>query len=177
MSNCEGIVNSPVASRYSALRAALAWSAALESWSGEDDEHDGGRNDLSQGSRGADSPGRERLRVGGLRSIAGSEMSPIAMTVAPTMPVVAASRAPTKTTEMPSPPGTGPKSWAIVTSRSSAILERWSMMPHEHEEWDRDEGVALHVPVEAAEVGDSGAQPLHRARRGRSRRSDRPAKT
>ena len=33
MSNCEGIVNSPVASRYSALRAALAWSAAFESWS------------------------------------------------------------------------------------------------------------------------------------------------
>ena len=50
-------------------------------------------------------------------------------TVAPTIPVVAARSAPTKTTEMPRPPGTGPKSCAMVTRRSSAILERWSMMP------------------------------------------------
>ena len=53
----------------------------------------------------------------------------MATTVAPTMPVVAASSAPTKTTEMPRPPGMAPKSWAMVTSRSSAILERCSMMP------------------------------------------------
>ena len=64
-----------------------------------------------------------------MRSIAGSEMSPIAMTVAPTMPVVAASRAPTKTTEIPSPPGIGPNSRAIATSRSSAIRDRCSMIP------------------------------------------------
>ncbi len=53
----------------------------------------------------------------------------MATTVAPTMPVVAASRAPTKTTEMPRPPGIGPNSCAMVTSRSSAIFERCSMMP------------------------------------------------
>ncbi len=62
-------------------------------------------------------------------SIAGSEISPMATTVAPRMPVVAASSAPTKTTEMPRPPGTGPKSCAIVISRSSAIFERCSVMP------------------------------------------------
>ena len=64
-----------------------------------------------------------------MRSIAGSEMSPIAMTVAPTMPVVAASSAPTKTTEIPSPPGIGPNIRAIATSRSSAIRDFCSMIP------------------------------------------------
>ena len=59
-----------------------------------------------------------------LRSIAGSEISPIATTVAPTIPVVAANKAPTKTTEMPNPPRTGPNNRAIVTKRSSAIFER-----------------------------------------------------
>ena len=47
----------------------------------------------------------------------------MATTVAPTIPVVAASKAPTKTTEIPRPPGTGPNKLAIVTSRSSAIFE------------------------------------------------------
>ena len=32
--------------------------------------------------------------------------------------------------------------------------------PHEHEERDRDEGVAFDHPVQAAEVRDPGAQPL-----------------
>ena len=64
----------------------------------------------------------------------------MAMTVAPTMPVVAASSAPTNTTEMPSPPGTGPNSWAMVTSRSSAILERSSMMP-----MNTNNGIAIKV--------------------------------
>ena len=53
----------------------------------------------------------------------------MAITVAPTMPVVAARRAPTITTEIPRPPGIGPKSCAMVTSRSSAIFERSSMIP------------------------------------------------
>ena len=38
----------------------------------------------------------------------GKEISPIAITVAPTIPVVAANSAPTKITEIPSPPGIGP---------------------------------------------------------------------
>ena len=50
-------------------------------------------------------------------------MRPIATTVAPTIPVVAAKSAPTNTTDIPSPPGTGPKRLAIVTKRSSAILD------------------------------------------------------
>ena len=59
-----------------------------------------------------------------LRSIAGREIRPIATTVAPTIPVVAANKAPTKTTEMPNPPRTGPNNRAMVTKRSSAIFER-----------------------------------------------------
>ena len=41
-------------------------------------------------------------------NIAGREIKPIATTVAPTIPVVAASKAPTKTTDIPKPPLTGP---------------------------------------------------------------------
>ena len=43
-------------------------------------------------------------------NIAGNEINPIATTVAPTIPVVAASNAPTKTTDIPRPPLTLPKS-------------------------------------------------------------------
>ena len=55
-----------------------------------------------------------------LRIIEGRDISPMATTVAPTMPVVAAKRAPTKTTEIPNPPGTGPNKPAIVINKSSA---------------------------------------------------------
>ena len=72
--------------------------------------------------------------------MAGSEINPIATTVAPTMPVVAASKAPTKTTEMPKPPRIGPNNWAIATSRSSAIFERCSMIP-----MNTNKGIAIRV--------------------------------
>ena len=38
-------------------------------------------------------------------SIEGKDIRPMAITVAPTMPVVAANNPPTKTTEIPNPPG------------------------------------------------------------------------
>ena len=63
------------------------------------------------------------------RIMTGKEIRPMAMTVAPTIPVVAAKRAPTKTTAIPSPPGTGPNNCAIVIKRSSATFERWSISP------------------------------------------------
>ena len=50
-------------------------------------------------------------------------------TVAPTMPVEAASRAPTTETEMPSPPRSVPNSWPMASSSSSATLERSSITP------------------------------------------------
>ena len=50
-------------------------------------------------------------------------------TVAPTMPVLAARRAPTMTTEMPSPPVLSPKPLAIAVNSSSAILARSSVTP------------------------------------------------
>ena len=62
-------------------------------------------------------------------SIAGKEIRPMVTTVAPTTPVEAARRAPTKITEIPKPPRTFPKSLPIVSSNSSAILERSSMTP------------------------------------------------
>ena len=50
-------------------------------------------------------------------------------TVAPTMPVEAAKKAPTTTTETARPPGRGPNTRAIVVNRSLAILERSKVMP------------------------------------------------
>ena len=81
-----------------------------------------------------------------LRIIAGNEIRPMATTVAPTMPVVAARRAPTKITEMPRPPGTGPNNCAMVTSRSSASFERCSMMPMK-----MNNGMAIRVSRSASQ--------------------------
>ncbi len=50
-------------------------------------------------------------------------------TVAPTMPVEAARKAPTITTDTASPPGSGPKTRAMVVSRSLAIRDRSSVIP------------------------------------------------
>ena len=50
-------------------------------------------------------------------------------TVAPTMPVEAARKAPTTTTETARPPGRGPKTRAMVVKRSLAILDRSRVMP------------------------------------------------
>ena len=59
----------------------------------------------------------------------GRESKPIVTTVAPTMPVDAAKNAPTTTTETAKPPGKGPKTLAIVVSRSFAILDLSKVMP------------------------------------------------
>ena len=61
--------------------------------------------------------------------MAGSEMSPMVTTVAPTTPVEAASRAPTSTTEIPSPPRRLPKSLPMVVSNASAMPVRSSITP------------------------------------------------
>ena len=50
-------------------------------------------------------------------------------TVAPTIPVEAARKAPTTTTETARPPGSGPKTRAMVVNRSLAIRDRSSVMP------------------------------------------------
>ena len=78
--------------------------------------------------------------------MAGKEMRPIATTVAPTIPVVAASRAPTKTTEIPRPPGTGPNKFAIVTRRSSAILDFCSIIPIK-----MNNGIAMRVSLSTSQ--------------------------
>jgi hypothetical protein len=59
----------------------------------------------------------------------GSAISPMVTTVAPTMPVEAASSAPTIDTEIASPPGIAPNTRPIASSSSSAIFERSSMIP------------------------------------------------
>ena len=61
--------------------------------------------------------------------MAGSAISPMVTTVAPTMPVDAASKAPTTTTETASPPRKLPNSRPISVNRSSAIRERSRMVP------------------------------------------------
>ena len=55
-------------------------------------------------------------------SIVGRLSNPMVTTVAPTMPVEAASSAPTIVTDMPSPPRRLPNSFAISSSSSSAIF-------------------------------------------------------
>ena len=59
----------------------------------------------------------------------GSEIRPMAMTEAATTPVVAARSAPTKMTAKARPPRTGPKSWPIVSRRSSAMPDRSRIRP------------------------------------------------
>ena len=59
----------------------------------------------------------------------GSDNSPIVTTVAPTIPVDAASSAPTTLTAMPSPPRSRPISSAMVSSSASASFERSSITP------------------------------------------------
>ena len=59
----------------------------------------------------------------------GSDSRPMVTTVAPTMPVEAASRAPTMLTEMPRPPRKVPNSRPMLSSSSSATLERSSITP------------------------------------------------
>ena len=53
----------------------------------------------------------------------------MAITVAPTIPVVAASNPPTSITDIPSPPGALPNNLLIVISKSSAIFERCRIKP------------------------------------------------
>ena len=107
---------------------ALAWSAALLSWSAKI------MSTIEGGMIWPKVPDAQMVPVASeweylLRNMAGREIMPMAITVAPTMPVVAASNAPTITTEIPKPPGTDPKSCAIVTNKSSATLERCSIIP------------------------------------------------
>ena len=61
--------------------------------------------------------------------IEGNEIMPIVTTVAPTMPVDAASSMPTKVTENPRPPRRVPNSLPMVSSNSPATRDRSSMMP------------------------------------------------
>ena len=49
--------------------------------------------------------------------------------MAPTIPVDAAKKAPTTTTETARPPGRGPKTLAIVVSKSFAIFDLSKVMP------------------------------------------------
>ena len=64
-----------------------------------------------------------------LRSITGSDMRPIAVTLAPTTPVAAASSAPTKITPTARPPRNRPNRTPIVSRSCSASLLFSSTVP------------------------------------------------
>ncbi len=81
-----------------------------------------------------------------LLSIVGNDINPIAITVAPTIPVVAASNAPTKITDIPKPPGIGPNNCPIVTKRSSAIFDFCSIIPMKI-----NKGIAIKVSVSTSQ--------------------------
>ena len=76
----------------------------------------------------------------------GNDINPIAITVAPTIPVVAASNAPTKITDIPRPPGMGPNNCPIVTKRSSAIFDFCSIIPMKI-----NKGIAIKVSVSTSQ--------------------------
>jgi hypothetical protein len=61
--------------------------------------------------------------------MAGRLSKPMVTTVAPTIPVEAASSMPTKITDRPRPPRSRPNMSPIVSRSSSAIFERSSMIP------------------------------------------------
>ena len=63
------------------------------------------------------------------RSMVGNDSSPIVTTVAPTIPVEAARKAPTTTTDTARPPGRPPKTRAMDVSRSFAIFDFSSVIP------------------------------------------------
>ncbi len=63
------------------------------------------------------------------RSMVGKDSKPIVTTVAPTIPVEAARKAPTTTTDTANPPGRGPNTRAIVVRRSLAMRDRSRVMP------------------------------------------------
>ena len=59
----------------------------------------------------------------------GSDSNPIVTTVAPTIPVLAASNIPTIVTEIPNPPFIEPKSIDMVSRSPSAILDFSNITP------------------------------------------------
>ena len=59
----------------------------------------------------------------------GSEITPMAITLAATVPVMAPRMAPTMMTAKPRPPGRLPNSWPVPSSRSSARPQRSRMAP------------------------------------------------
>jgi len=63
-------------------------------------------------------------------------------TVAPTIPVLAASSIPTRVTEIPRPPRRGPNSIAMVSNRLSATCERSSITP-----MNTNRGTAIRVSL------------------------------
>ena len=62
-------------------------------------------------------------------SMVGRDNKPMVTTVAPTIPVEAAKKAPTTTTDTARPPGKGPKTLAIVVSKSFAIFDLSNVIP------------------------------------------------
>ena len=74
-------------------------------------------------------------------------------TVAPTTPLAAASSTPTITTEMPSPPRSGPNSRPMVSSRSSAMRERSSITPMKMNKRDREQHLVGHDAEHALRKG------------------------
>ena len=63
-------------------------------------------------------------------------------TVAPMMPVLAAISIPTRVTEIPSPPRTGPNRLAMVSSRFSATRDRSRVTP-----MNTNRGTAIRVSL------------------------------
>ena len=107
-------------------------------------EHGRGRDDLAERARGADRAGR-RASGRSLRNMAGSASRPMVTTVAPTIPVEAASSMPTIVTDMAEPArpaGRTARPWS--RSSCSAMPRALEHHAHEDEQRHRDQHLVDH---------------------------------
>ena len=96
------------------------------------------------------------------RIITGNEIRPMATTVAPTMPVVAASSAPTKYDGDAEPAGYGPEKLCHGDQQIFRDARSLQHDAHEYEQRYGNERIALDLPVDSAEIRDAGGQPVDR---------------
>ena len=149
-----GLVSPPAA-------AVPAWSVALESWSARMISTIDGGMIWPSVPAAADGPGRELAassRCAASPAARSGPWRPRWRRECRWWPPAARRRAPPRCRDRPEPARRG---CAMVTSRSSAIFERCSMMPMNTNRGIGDQGVALDLPVDAAEVGDAGGEPLY----------------
>ncbi len=97
----------------------------------------------------------------------GSEIMPIAITLAATVPVIAPRIAPTMMTAKPRPPGMAPKSCPMPSSRSSARPQRSRIAPISVKNGIASSNSLDMIPNRRSgrfDMNASGKKPIHTAK-------------